>query len=324
MRKRNGLHQSILFLPLLLIIFSISIKSYSAVPADTNAVAYFPMKTGTIYVFYYDQHIPGYQNRIKSRITKDTVFSNGHKYFKFSNYPTFVNDYWYRVDSTTGSIYRYDSNSNCSFYHKDSFVDSLAAMPNDILYSCGSSIGNYYTCQALTSSSVFNMNVFVKRYYYYYGPPPPQGTTSATTYYSTNFGIITYDGITNGHFSTFQYTYTLLGCVMNGVVYGDTAMNPSGIINLNSSIPEKFSLAQNFPNPFNPETIITFNIPKNSFVKLKVYDVSGKELTVLVNGNLDAGSYNYQWDGDSFTSGVYFYRLEANEFVETKRMVLIK
>ena len=81
---------------------------------------------------------------------------------------------------------------------------------------------------------------------------------------------------------------------------------------------------QNFPNPFNPITTIKYQIPKLSFVTLKVYDVLGKEIAILVNEEKSAGEYEIEFDGNNLTSGIYFYRLQAGNFVETKKMVILK
>ncbi|MBS1515196.1 MAG: T9SS type A sorting domain-containing protein [Bacteroidetes bacterium] len=91
-----------------------------------------------------------------------------------------------------------------------------------------------------------------------------------------------------------------------------------------SSVAEKYSLSQNYPNPFNPATKISFAIPTNGFVSLKVYDVTGKEVMTLVNKNMTVGSYSVDFNGTFLSSGVYFYRLESGNFVETKKMILVK
>jgi len=85
-----------------------------------------------------------------------------------------------------------------------------------------------------------------------------------------------------------------------------------------------YSLSQNFPNPFNPTTTISFGIPKAGLVSISVYDITGKFVTELVNGELSAGKYNTAWDASSLASGVYFYKIQAGDFVEMKRMTLIK
>lgn len=100
--------------------------------------------------------------------------------------------------------------------------------------------------------------------------------------------------------------------------------NVVGINNISSEIPGKYDLSQNFPNPFNPSTSIRFAIPKSSFVTLKVYDMLGREVATLVNQELNAGTFEYSFDGSKLTSGVYFYRIDAGDFTEIKKMMLVK
>jgi hypothetical protein len=99
---------------------------------------------------------------------------------------------------------------------------------------------------------------------------------------------------------------------------------PININQVSSTIPDKFELMQNYPNPFNPSTIIRFQIKDSRFVTLKVYDILGKEIETLINGNLKAGIYETQFSGNRLASGVYFYKLAAGDFTTVKRMVLLK
>jgi hypothetical protein len=91
-----------------------------------------------------------------------------------------------------------------------------------------------------------------------------------------------------------------------------------------NSIVQSFNLFQNYPNPFNPTTTINFQIPELSFVTIKVFDVLGNEIETLVNEKISAGSYTVEFDGNELTSGIYFYKLQAGDFIETKKMILIK
>jgi photosystem II stability/assembly factor-like uncharacterized protein len=105
--------------------------------------------------------------------------------------------------------------------------------------------------------------------------------------------------------------------------------NPAGIKQIGSEIPILFSLSQNYPNPFNPTTKIQFSIPPSKGVRgmgviLFIYDVLGREVATLVNEQLKPGSYEVEWDGSNYPSGVYFYKLITESFSNTKRMVLIK
>lgn len=95
---------------------------------------------------------------------------------------------------------------------------------------------------------------------------------------------------------------------------------------VSSHLPDHFELSQNYPNPFNPTTTIRFSIPVGTYghTSLRVYDVLGREVRTLVNENLQAGSYETTFDGSGLASGVYFYRLQAGEFVSTKKLLLLK
>ena len=98
-----------------------------------------------------------------------------------------------------------------------------------------------------------------------------------------------------------------------------TLVDPS-----NNGLPKDFSLDQNYPNPFNPSTTISYSIPASSFVTLKVYDVLGNEIATLVNAQKLEGSYKIMFDAANLPTGIYFYRLQAGSFVETKKMILLK
>jgi hypothetical protein len=104
----------------------------------------------------------------------------------------------------------------------------------------------------------------------------------------------------------------------------DPTGNPIGISNISSGIPEKFELRQNYPNPFNPSTKITFSIPGADNVKLTVFDLLGREVSTLVSEQLRPGNYEIDWDGSRYSSGVYYYKLSDGDFVETRKMILLK
>ena len=86
----------------------------------------------------------------------------------------------------------------------------------------------------------------------------------------------------------------------------------------------KYDLAQNFPNPFNPSTLITFSLPVSSNVVVKIYNVLGKLITTLVNENKEAGSYTVNFNASGLGNGVYFYKIQAGNFAKTMKMLLLK
>ncbi|RKX28901.1 MAG: hypothetical protein DRP47_03105 [Candidatus Zixiibacteriota bacterium] len=89
-------------------------------------------------------------------------------------------------------------------------------------------------------------------------------------------------------------------------------------------LPTKFGLSQNYPNPYNPSTVISYDVPKASHVTLSVFNVLGQEVTTLVDEEKEAGTYEIVFDGSDIASGIYFYRIAADNFSETKKMVLVK
>lgn len=99
---------------------------------------------------------------------------------------------------------------------------------------------------------------------------------------------------------------------------------PVGINTISNEVPSKYLLSQNYPNPFNPATNIRFDMKKGDFVSIKVFDMLGKEIENLVSEYKDAGSYEINFDASKLQSGVYFYKMETLNFIETKKMILVK
>ena len=97
-----------------------------------------------------------------------------------------------------------------------------------------------------------------------------------------------------------------------------------GLANISNEVPGAFELKQNYPNPFNPATNIEFSVTRNSFVTLSVFDHLGREIEKPVSGNLDAGTYSVNFDASNLASGTYYYRINAGDYSETKKMILVK
>ncbi len=100
--------------------------------------------------------------------------------------------------------------------------------------------------------------------------------------------------------------------------------DPIGVQPVNSEVPQNFSLSQNYPNPFNPVTNIEFSLPQSSNINLTVFNAAGKQVAEITNGYYTAGIYKADFDASDLSSGVYFYKLTADKFTETKKMILVK
>jgi hypothetical protein len=100
--------------------------------------------------------------------------------------------------------------------------------------------------------------------------------------------------------------------------------SPTAIGINGNNIPKEFKLYQNFPNPFNPSTFISFDIPKESYITLKVYDLQGREVKIIIDGLQKAGSFKAEFNASELASGIYFYKLSSDNISFTRKMILVK
>ncbi len=110
----------------------------------------------------------------------------------------------------------------------------------------------------------------------------------------------------------------------NGIIFTHQIEISKELVNLENTVPINFELKQNYPNPFNPVTNFEFTLPNRQKVSLKIFDILGNEVAVIVNNELTSGIYKYQWNAAGNASGVYIYRLEAGSFISTKKLILMK
>lgn len=130
-----------------------------------------------------------------------------------------------------------------------------------------------------------------------------------------------YLGYTSGQSQNVSLDYTA-----NYSGSASFVLSPEGVTSVESipSFPKAFKLNQNYPNPFNPSTIISYSLPVNSFVTIKVYDIIGREVATLVNKNMTVGDHKVTFNAAGLSSGIYFYQIRAGNFVQTKKMILMK
>ncbi len=206
-------------------------------------------------------------------------------------------------------------NSNTGFYN-GFFTPSLARTVNG---------GNSWNAGSYGAGSY-------KNYYNFSFPNANTGWFIGDQIIKTTNGGLNWSTTTTQFGNNFNGIYfldTLTGWMVSysGLIIKTSTGGISGINPISSEIPSQFSLSQNYPNPFNPSTKIKFQIPASGTVAqtyLYVYDMLGREVSELVNQKLQPGTYEVEWDASDYPSGVYFYKLSNGEFVETKKMVLLK
>jgi hypothetical protein len=298
------------FISSLILLIIILQNSY---PQEPNIDKYWPLNTGNIWVYnwiYMGNPVTGGTTR--SVVTNDTLI-NAKKYYKCS-FPV-LGLQFLRLDSLSENVYLYNPTGGCSYHFGEILIDSLRSGLNDTVSFCDT----IYRLCVDTGSVILFGNQHPKKDF-----DPFNELTASSRFYAKNLGLYF---LNMGDYYTTRFT--LKGCVINGIVYGDTAV-PTGIQQINTLIPDNYSLSQNYPNPFNPVTKIKFDIPSNvksekSNVKLIIYDILGREVATLVNEQLKPGTYEVEWNGMNYPSGVYFYQLSINnEQLETRKMVLVK
>ena len=266
--------------------------------SNINAQTVAPLKLGNIWI--YDQI---------SRISRTTV-TDTSIYFDTTAY----NKLFYEVNDSSLQFYTYARLREDDFYVLFNEIDSTEGAG---YYKKNAVIGDTWMAGTIVYIIVdtFVVNVF--------GEPTTikfltkdDGLVYIQEYWTEKFGKLgsqDFGGIIDD----------LLGCVINGVAYGDTSFTIVSVED-ESEIPSSYYLAQNFPNPFNPSTTISWQLPVGNWQTLKIYDVLGKEIATLVDGFKPAGKYEVYFDASNLASGTYFYQLKVENYIETKKMQLVK
>jgi hypothetical protein len=240
----------------------------------------------------------------------DTMFFNWlHSYasdtVNFKYKPAITQDFMAKVNAVTGQNY-------------DWFFNQWIFQPNHPVYQNYynfANIGggnwrvNFTARQTQTNTVFFKMPIEVK--------------ITFTTGSDTTIRVM--NDVNNQLFSwTFNRQPNTFTFDPNNNVVLKTASLILGTENLSGNIPAEFKLHQNEPNPFNPVTMINFDVPVKSLVKITVYDALGKEVSVLVNDFKDAGKHTVSFNGLTYASGIYYYRIETGKYSETRKMMLVK
>lgn len=289
-------------------------------PFEKDVLRFDPISVGNKWVYNGTSSFNGNfeYNYVKNKtVLKDTLI-NGKSYRKieyvkrYSNYPT---DYSYsyqyeRIDTSNGLVYFFDENSG-----NESLADDLNIIEGDSLNASRYFPVNPYTFCTLTSLfTEFNLDKMARSY---------MTSGLGFSYYSYRMAMDVGMVYLNQSIEDRNNTEKLKGFVIDGKLTGDTVL-VVGVNDLVNNIPAAFKLKQNYPNPFNPSTKISYSLSSSSRVTLDVFDVLGNKIASLVNEEKPAGVHEVNWNASQNSSGVYFYRIKAGSFVETKKMLLLK
>ncbi len=287
------------------LIFALTI--ISSATAQDSLAQYHPLSKGNIWIY----HVTAPPSRTWYRhreIVGDSI----------------IDGKTYRIVTETNSldsvaritVARFDTSTGC-YYTRASSADILE--DSTVTFTPNSSFGGSYDCkvfksldtgivlQTLTTTRQIGEGNLIKE-------------DAMSWSYSYGLGLVFQTDVQLVLFQPIE-TLQLVYAKIDGKEYGSV---PVSVSTRDKRVPASFALSQNYPNPFNPITTISFDLPSRSLVSLKVFNLLGKEVSRIVSGELEAGSYTRQWNAADMPSGVYFYRLQAGNFNETKKLILLK
>jgi hypothetical protein len=280
-----------------------------SVLAQENSIPFFPLEVGNRWDYFVEIEAPGgltFYDSLSITIIGTEILPNNKEYFVFSGFPFHRFDYQAKyAREESGKIYFYliEDSSDCLTFQFDIPQDSF-----------------YVDCRGgqIFTGGIYPINLW--------GNIDIQREQGIFYRFSEHNGIYYY------WYENLEYIeYYLMGCKISGQIFGNLIVSND---ELQSEI-YNFELNQNYPNPFNPSTKISWQSPIGSWQTLKVYDVLGNEVATLVNEFRPAGSYEVEFNlpagrqGPASSikhpaSGIYFYQLKAGDYLETKKMILLK
>jgi len=271
----------------------------------TPAQDFYPLEIGNKWDYEKTISEWGYPPEIDTfsvEVVGDSLFPNGQIYY--------VLNHW---DLTGGRYVRADS--DFVYYYDENDLEE------DTLYRLNAQVGEEWFLQfgittmirldSVTTAQIFSFSTTLLHYRL-------DGLILGFVTLSDKFGPVIFHSPGEPPGLVF-IDIALIGCIIDSVEYGNPVL-----VEIDPTIPNEFTLHQNYPNPFNPTTKIRYSVPHSSNVVIKVFDILGNEIEMLVNEEKSIGSYEVEFYGTGIVSGIYFYRLQAGSFVETKKMILLK
>lgn len=286
---------------LLTTVFLIGFNHFTSAQSSSNP--YFPLEVGNRWDYYVEYHASGmyfYYDTLSIEIVGKELLPNDKQYFVYSDiyllWP-FSQTKYVRTEDSCVYFFRVEDSTDCFAFRFDLPTQST-------YYDCGNHEFTIYNFGIIGLPILLILDEVQNQFPYEFSKK-----LGVTKYFSG--GII-------------EINYNLYGCKISGQVFGNLIAD----IDQQQIISHIFSLDQNYPNPFNPSTKISWQSPVSGWQTLKVYDVLGNEVAILVDEYRSAGSYEIEFNPESSikhpASGIYFYQLQAGDYLETKKMILLK
>lgn len=240
---------------------------------------------------------------LTERIIDSTIIQN-HIYYGLSNWTGQVS-YWLREDSNAMYLLNFNDSTEFILYNFETDIGSTWQIPQG--YEC--SFGTEISLISKSDTIITPVDTFINCYHFRHKPACIDAGIYDTWFIK---GVGKVRWIEDNIAGMLQYD-------LDSLVITSIRNTQEKIFSANT-----YRLYQNYPNPFNPGTNIEFSIPESEFVTLKIYNILAEEVATLVSEKLAAGKYEYDWDAGSLANGVYLYRIQAGDYVEAKKMVLMK
>jgi hypothetical protein len=320
-KKGDTMKHIFILISILLLLFT-----STSVFAQTGSDYYLPLKVGNYLKFHTDGSLTGWAARTSTNTVEGIDTISGKVYFR-------------EIDSEVADDSSFNNAYNFLWLRKDSAGNvTIGAVGDSANVNSATKVNGYLFPNAFLTKgysqtypygnqtyqdSVISINETVS---------VPAGSFNNCLEISTTH----FDTTKTAVFREYHYYAAGVGLIKNVRTIPDSQIHTDELIaykasavtnvsgNAVNQTPQSFSLSQNYPNPFNPSTQISYQVPSNSSVSLKVFDVLGREVATLVNEVKPAGTYTATFNANSFPSGVYFYQLNAGSFSETKKLMLLK
>ena len=296
---------------------------------DTNDV--YPLAKGNRWEYKENFTKYGYIDEVQD----DTLMDNGKVYYRITSMSINpfgrkeMNGYYLRCEKNL-KVYKYLNSSYCT--DKEELLYDFSVPIKSMWYSCELKVmyparNLLWGCRRISQKYIpFTLTPSEERLFtdaeIKINGQPTDTIWGTILDGSTEYTVMKGLGVTQiSNSSPSSYPYNIVGAIINGVKYGKlTDVNSKEFA---SQIPNYYKISA-YPNPFNPSTIIRYEIPKEGRVNISIFNLLGQKIAELVNGQKAAGEYVVMFDGSNLSSGIYFFRIQSGAFIETKKLVLQK